>query len=374
MTRIERLQETGILRTGSPKRGFSYRHADGRAISASDRRRIAALRVPPAWRSVAVNASAAAALQAVGQDAAGRWQYRYHASHERRRERLKFARVLEFANALPRMRRSVARDLAKGGLGRETVMACALRILATCFLRPGSQVYADENGSFGIATLRPSHVTVSGDTVVFDFMGKSKKRQRRELRDAAVARTVRSMLRVPGKEVFKFTNGETGRIVDVRRRHINQYIKSVMGQAFSAKDFRTWAATLICAGALARTHTNEAESAGTRRLRLLEAIRETATHLGNTPAVCRSSYISPAVFRAYERGRVIEPTFATLEELARRRSRGLHPSERALLRMMRSPESRSTPSLASLLRQSLATSGNTRALRSTKRSRPRATR
>jgi DNA topoisomerase I len=335
MTLVERLQATGIRRLGSPSRGFRYRGAKGGAIAKRDRERISALRIPPAWRDVAISASPASAVQAVGRDAAGRWQYLYHARHVAQRGRKKFQRVVHFLAALPRMRRAIARDLALPGLPREKVLACILRILSTCFLRPGSQVYADENRSYGIATLTRRHVTVRGDTVSFDFPGKSGQRQERALSDRRVARIVRDLLRIPGKggEVFKYLDAD-GRAVDVRRRHINEYIKEVMGERFSAKDFRTWAGTLICASALARAGAVPGESKAARKRTIIAAIRETATHLGNTPAVCRASYIEPLVLARFERGRVLRAYATSVEELLRYRGVGHHKAERALLAML----------------------------------------
>ncbi|MDQ2938723.1 MAG: DNA topoisomerase IB, partial [Acidobacteriota bacterium] len=177
-------------------------------------------------------------MQAVGKDAAGRLQYLYHENHVRRQEAKKFNRMIKFAEALPKMRPTVAAQLKQTGLGRERVMACILRILSSCFMRPGSEVYASENGSFGIATLRPKHVKVKGDLVEFDFPGKSGVQQFRQIKDHQVAKVVRSLLKHPSREVFKYQNG-TGEFVDVKRRHINEYIREVMGQNFSAKDFRT---------------------------------------------------------------------------------------------------------------------------------------
>lgn len=334
MTILERLRATGIHRTGSPARGFRYRRADGRRVSAADRARIEALKIPPAWKDVVIHASAAGRVQAMGRDRAGRWQYLYHERHVAERERRKSERLLHFAEALPRMRQQVARDLRRPGMPREKALACILRILATCFLRPGSQVYADENKSYGIATVRRQHVTVQGDLVRFDFPGKSGQRQQRELRDRAVARIVRQLLRVPGREVFKYLD-EEGKPVDIRRRHINEYIKEVMGERFSAKDFRTWAGTLICACALARAGADPAESRTARRKKVVQAIRETAEQLGNTPAICRSSYIEPTVLSSYERGRVVSRHFETVEELILHRGHRHHPAERALLALLR---------------------------------------
>jgi DNA topoisomerase-1 len=338
MTQLEKLQKTGIHRLGSPKRGFRYVAAEGRKLARADRDRIDALRIPPAWTEVAINPAAGGMVQVVGKDAAGRWQYLYHENHVKRRERKKFERLLEFAQALPQMRRVVARELRRSDLGRERVMASMLRILSTCFIRPGSQVYASENGSFGLATLRPKHVRVRGDKIEFDFRGKSGIEQHRVLNDRQVARVVRALLRKPAKEVFKYQNGE-GKFVDVKRRHINDYIREVMGASFSAKDFRTWAGTLVCACALARAaretpDLRQETTRGTRR-RIVQAIKETAEPLGNTPAVCRSAYICPDVLDSFEKGKVIERYFETVEELVNHRTATMHEAERALLRLLK---------------------------------------
>ncbi|HYJ32760.1 MAG TPA: DNA topoisomerase IB [Candidatus Binatia bacterium] len=332
MTIIERLQTTGIRRTGSPARGFRYRTAKG-PVPRAELARIDALKIPPAWTRVAVAPSPKSAVQAVGQDAAGRWQYLYHETHTARRERAKQQRLLRFIAALPRMRRAIARDLRRRGLGREKVLAGILKILGTCFLRPGNQVYADKNGSFGLATLRRQHVSVDGDRVVFDFMGKSKKRQRRELVDPEIARLVRELLRYPG-EVFKFRS-EDGSMTDVHTGHINAYIKEVMGEQFSAKDFRTWAGSLLCACALARAESERARTKQERKKRIAAALREVAEQLGNTPAVCRSSYVFPAVLRKYEQGRVIGAFFEDVSELSNGNARRVEKSERALIELLR---------------------------------------
>ena len=335
-TQVDKLQATGILRRGTPRSGFRWRHADGRAASAEELDRLEALKLPPAWSEVAASASPTAALQAVGRDAAGRWQYRYHPAFVQRREERKYQRLVHFAETLPALRRKVANDLAKPGLGRDKVLASIVRVLSTCFLRPGSQAYADENGSYGIATLRNDHVDVRGERVLFDFPGKGQKQQVRELRDRQVARVVRE-LKVRGRardEVFKFENGG-GQLVDVRRRHINDYIKEAMGDRFSAKDFRTWAGTLVAAGALARTGIGPADRRTERKRKVAAAVREAAKLLGNTPAICRASYISPLVLERYERGDVVGRHFEDVQELVGHRGPRLHPAERALLAMLR---------------------------------------
>lgn len=332
MTKLERLQTIGIKRLGTPARGFRYRTADGKKVSKADLERIDALRIPPAWKEVAINPSANGRVQVVGMDAAGRWQYLYHETHTRSQEARKFRRIVKFAQALPKLRKTVARDIRQPGLSRERVLATILRILSTCFMRPGSQVYANENGSYGVSTIRPKHVKVKADVVEFDFPGKSGVRQVRQLKDKHVAKVVRSLLKRPG-QVFKFENGN-GEVTKVERRHINEYIKETMGEKFSSKDFRTWAGTLVCACALARTGIDEDDTVATRKRKLLAAIKETASILGNTPAVCRGSYICPQILAGYAEGRTIANYFQTLDDLTRFRGRDLHKAERSLLRFL----------------------------------------
>ncbi|MFN2492998.1 MAG: DNA topoisomerase IB [Pyrinomonadaceae bacterium] len=334
MTRVEQLRKTGINRLGTPARGFRYKHSDGKQVAANDLKRIEKLKIPPAWTDVWINSKAAGTVQAVGKDAAGRLQYLYHENHVRRQEAKKFKRMIKFAEALPKMRPMVANHLRQTGLGRERVMACILRILSTCFMRPGSQVYASENGSYGIATLRPKHVKVKGDLVEFDFPGKSGVQQKRQIKDRRVAEVIRSLLRHPTREVFKYQNGN-GQFVDVKRRHINGYIREVMGENFSAKDFRTWAGTLVCACALARAGTELVEKNTVRKRKVVEAIKETAEVLGNTPAVCRSSYICPEIINSFETGKMIDNYFNTLDDLMTYRGKKLHPAEKSLLGLMK---------------------------------------
>jgi len=334
MTKIELFRKTGICRLGTKERGFKYRHAEHSRVRAADLQRIRQLKIPPAWSEVWINSATGGSIQAIGRDAAGRWQYRYHADHVRRQETRKFKRLIKFAQALPKMRATVASHIRQPGLGRETVMASILRILSRCFLRPGSQAYASENGSFGLATLRPRHVRVRGDVVEFDFVGKSGVQQQHQLKDRRVSRIVRSLLKHPSREVFKYQNGE-GEFVNVTRHHINDYIQEVMGEHFSAKDFRTWAGTLVCACALARGGIEVVEERAARKRRVVEAIRETADLLGNTPAVCRSSYICPEVIDGFEKGRVIRRFFKSPNELVSYRGQSLHVAEKSLLAFLK---------------------------------------
>lgn len=333
MTKLERLQNIGIRRLGTPKRGFRYKPASGR-LTNEDLKRIYNLKIPPAWTDVFINPAANGKLQVIGKDAAGRWQYLYHESHRRMQELRKFQRLTKFAQSIPKMRATVARHLRKPGLTRERVLASILRVLSTCYMRPGSEVYANENGSYGIATLRRKHVNVKGEVVEFDFPGKSGVRQHRELRDKQVARVIRASMKLPGFNVFKFVNGD-GVPVKVTRSHINQYIKEVMGSSFSAKDFRTWAGTLVCACALAREGDDIPVRKTARNKKIVAAIKETAEVLGNTPAVCRGSYVCPEIINSFEKGRVLDEYVEKLDDLIGYRGRGLHRAEKSLLRFLK---------------------------------------
>jgi DNA topoisomerase-1 len=272
----------------------------------------------------------AAKLQAIGRDQAGRWQYRYHPAFVARQSQAKYRRLLRFADALPRIRAAVGRDLRRRGLARERVLAAMVRILEACHMRPGSEAYALANRSYGLATLRPRHVQVRGALVTFDYRGKSGQRQVRELRDARVARIVRALLAVPGRDVFKFEQG--GAIVDVRRRHLNQYLREISGAPFTAKDFRTWAGTLLCASELARRAEALAPRASRKKV-AAAAVKAVAVRIGNTPAVARASYVSPAVLDGFARGRVVSCALADGEVLGA--GAGLGEAERALVALLR---------------------------------------
>jgi len=333
MTALEKLQRSGIRRVRAGK-GFVFRMAGGKPVAHSELARIRKLAIPPAWTEVRIAPEASAKLQAVGKDKAGRWQYRYNPRFRQRQEQRKFQKLVDFADALPRMRRRVARDIRLPGLGRDKVMACAIRVISTCFMRPGSDEYARRHRHYGLTTILNKHVEVKEDLVTFDYPGKSGQRQHREIRDRSVARIVRQMRKLPGKELFKFL-AEDGAVVDVHRGHLNDYIHDVMGPEFTAKDFRTWAGTLICACALARVAGEAPEAIveapkRERKRKLVEAVKETAAELGNTPAVARSSYIEPSVLTSFEKGTVVEKFFEKAVELVEHTAPTLHDSEKAL--------------------------------------------
>ena len=332
MTVVATLQSDGILRLGGMKSGFRYRYTHGGSPGRRHIERISTLRIPPAWKSVAIDPSPNAWIQAVGKDKAGRWQYLYHQRAVARRERRKHRRLIDFTRRLPQLRAQVAKDLARDDYSRERVLACMLRILSICYLRPGSEEYASENGSYGIATLRPRHVEVRAHTVRLKFNGKSGIDHAYELTDRRIASVVRALLKAGGRRVFTFQDAQ-GEWKEVRRQHINAYIKDAMGDAFSAKDFRTWAGTITCACALARIGFDPADSSAAVKRKVVAAVKETAEALGNTPAVSRSSYISPGIIRAFEAGRLIQQPVGTVSTLATKRGR-LNRCERSLMRLL----------------------------------------
>ncbi len=340
MTIVERLQATGIRRLGSPQTGFRYRRPNGGRASREDLSRIRTLVLPPAWTEVWISASPASAVQAIGKDRAGRWQYRYSEKQTRLREERKRKRLLKFLDSLPGLRAQVARDLHGRTLTRERVFAAMVQLMLRGFLRPGSEVYARDNGTYGLATLRSRHVAVRGRLVVLAYPGKGKKVQVREIEDAAAAAVVAALLRIPGSRVFRYS-GSDGAWNDVRRRHVNDYIRGIAGERFTAKDFRTWAGTLFGACALARQGLPEPVSARSLRRRVLAAMRETSTLLGNTPAVCRASYVCPAVIAAFEQGRMLRRP-PDLEKLMRASPGVLSSTERRLSHLIRN-ETRPTP-------------------------------
>ena len=289
-------------------RGFVYLDEDGERVSdPAVVTRIQELAIPPAWQDVWICPYPNGHLQATGTDAAGRKQYRYHDAWRTRRDREKFASMEEFARALPGLRERVQADLTAGdSLGRERVLACAVRLLDRGFFRIGSEDYAVQNESYGLATMRKDHVTLHPpSTVEFDYVAKSGKRQVRDVVDPVVFEIVGALKRrrSGGEELLAFREGRRWR--DVRSPDINDYVKEKTAGNFTAKDFRTWNATLLAAFGLAVA--GEALGTKTGRKRAINrAIKEVAFYLGNTPAVARASYIDPRVFDAYDEGLVVK--------------------------------------------------------------------
>ena len=285
--------------------GFSYHEEDGTRID--DRETIARapeLAIPPAWKEVWICPDPRGHIQATGIDAAGRKQYLYHPGWRENRDRLKYARMEEFAKTLPRMRAQTDEDLGRRGLVRERVMACSVRLLDLGFFRIGSERYADENETYGLATLRRSHLRLERGAAVFDYRAKGAKRHRQQIADPVVVPTLRALKKRNDShpELLAYRNGRGW--VDVRAEHINEYLKQVMGGEYTAKDFRTWNATVLAAVELA-TNWADATTKTARKQAASAATKRVAEYLSNTPAVCRSSYIDPRVFDRYDSGETI---------------------------------------------------------------------
>jgi DNA topoisomerase-1 len=304
----------GILRRGRG-RGFEYLDEGGERIDDAETiDRIRELVIPPAWRDVWICPYPNGHVQAVGTDAAGRRQYLYHPDWRRRRDREKFDEMVRFARALPAIRGAAAAHLRKRGLSRERVLACAVRLLDRGFFRIGTEDYAESNGTYGLATMRRSHVALGpNDLISFDYAGKGGKRRVQSVVDRSVYRVVEALKRRPGSgELLAYQLD--GSWVDVTSDEINAYIKELAQDSFSAKDFRTWNATVLAAVALAVS--GEAHGTKTGRSRAItRAVKEVAHYLGNTPAVCRASYIDPRVFDRFQDGLTIGGALEQLGEV-----------------------------------------------------------
>lgn len=320
----------GRIRRGS---GFSYRDADGRPVrDDATLRRIKALAIPPAWRDVWISPSVRGHIQATGRDARARKQYRYHALWRQTRDEAKFGRTLAFGRALPRLRRRVARDLAAPGLTREKVLALVVRLLEATLLRVGNEEYARTNRSFGLTTLRNRHADVRGETVSLSFRGKSGRAVEVGLRDRRVARVVRRLQELPGQRLFQYRTDD-GTVAAIDSTDVNDYLRETMGTDFSAKDFRTWAGTVLAAKALLDEIDDAADADGAGgakasppERRVVRAIEQVAETLGNTPQVCRSCYVHPQIVDAYldgSLGRAVSPS-----------KRGLRAEERLVLAVL----------------------------------------
>jgi DNA topoisomerase-1 len=287
-------------------RGFEYLDEQGRRVTDPEvLERIRELAIPPAWREVWICPYPMGHIQATGIDAAGRKQYRYHDRWRERRDRAKFDSMCDFGRALPRLRAHATHDLKRSGMPRERALGCAVRLLDKGFFRIGSEDYAEENETYGLATIRKSHVTLArGDTIHFDYEAKGGKRRRQRVVDPEVYEVVAALKRRRGggPELLAYKEGR--RWVDVKSADINAYVKQAAGGDFTAKDFRTWNATVIAAVALAVSGPAAAGSRSSARA-IRRAVDEVARYLGNTPAVCRASYIDPRIFDRYEGGLTI---------------------------------------------------------------------
>lgn len=313
-------------------KGFAYRDEHGRRLrNAAEIERIRSLAIPPAWRDVWICADPAGHLQAVGRDARGRKQYRYHPRWRHVRDETKFEHVLAFGRALPKLRRRVEADLLRPGLPREKVLAAVVRLMEHTLARVGNVEYARANGTHGLTTLRNRHVRVHGAQIEVDFKGKHGIRHHKVLADPTLARIVKNCSDLPGEELFQYVD-ESGERRAVTSQDVNDYLREVTGRPVTAKDFRTWAATNLALLAIATA--GETRATKKQVLRIVESV---AGELCNTPAVCRNSYIHPRVLEAYAAGELLDAVRAL-------RRGGREPTtraiEQAVLRLLDAPVER----------------------------------
>jgi DNA topoisomerase IB len=315
MPRLRRVDCSGPgIRRRRRGKGFEYLDLQGRRIEDPETlARIRTLAIPPAWKHVWICHDSRGHLQAVGVDAAGRKQYLYHEKWRNRRDQEKFDHMLEFARSLPGMRKTIAGLLEQEGYGRDKILACATRLLDRGFFRIGSEGYAEQNETYGLATMHKRHVTLEGNVITFDYIAKGGQRRITSLVDPAVHDIVAALKkrRSGGPELLAYKNGR--RWTDVKSTDINDFVRDVTGGEYTAKDFRTWNATVLAAVGLA-VSGQAATSQTARKRAIARAVKEVAHYLGNTPAVCRASYIDQRLFDRYHSGWTIAPAIERIGE------------------------------------------------------------
>jgi DNA topoisomerase-1 len=316
-----------ITRHGGKSSGFKYQSPQGRAVSDTKQlARIEAMKIPPAWRDVHIASTTRSAIQAWGFDVKGRKQYRYHERAVAAREQRKYYRVRRLARDLPRIREALYAEIAsRPELTRDRVAAAVVRLISKGFFRVGSERYARENKTFGISSLLKRHVHVEGDAITFDFKGKSNKQQKHIIVDRALAKIMRAMLASPGTRLFRYTDGSTWK--NLSEREVNDYVRRLTSVRYTAKDFRTWGGTVRVATVLSDlgAPANDREA----KKNVVLAIRLVSAELGNTPAICRSSYVHPIILARYlDHGETILP------RVAGKTAAGHYPEERALIRFL----------------------------------------
>jgi DNA topoisomerase-1 len=311
--------------------GKSFRYLDpsGRPLrDPKHLQRIRSLVIPPAWTDVWICPSANGHLQAVGRDARGRKQYRYHPQYRAVRDQAKFSRTIAFGTVLSVIRQRARKDLELRGLPREKVLAAVVRLLETTLIRVGNDEYARENDSFGLTTMRNHHVKIDGATLMFRFRGKSGLDHSIELADRHLARIVKRCQELPGRELFEYVD-ESGTVRAVDSGDVNDYIRSIAGDDFTAKDFRTWAGTVLAVRELYAAGAAPSESAAKRAV--VEAVKNVARRLGNRPATCRKYYIHPAILDAYSDGALFTAMEQGKEQHAVYQNLGLRPEEYSVM-------------------------------------------
>jgi len=313
-------------------KGFRYLDEQGRPLREREAlQRIKALAIPPAWTEVWICPLPQGHLQATGRDAKGRKQYRYHTRWRAVRDENKFDRLLNFGQALSRIRERTERDLALPGLPRAKVQATLVRLLETTFIRIGNEEYARTNRSFGLTTLRDQHVQVNGSAVRFQFRGKSGVRHQVSLNDRQLARIVKRCQDLPGQVLFQYLD-EAGQQQCIGSADVNEYLREITNEDFTAKDFRTWAGTVLAAFAL--HELSEFRSTSEMKRNIVAAVKTVAARLGNTPAVCRKAYVHPVIFELYGCGALQNCLSQAVRKTRSRAGERLQPAEAAVLRLL----------------------------------------
>jgi DNA topoisomerase-1 len=327
---VDDLHTPGIRRIGSKSR-VRYVHPNGRTVSdRAELQRIKSLVIPPAWTDVWICPDPRGHLQATGRDARGRKQYRYHPRWREVRDEVKYGRLIAFAQALPKIRHRTRANLRLSGLRREKVLGAVVQLLEKTLIRVGNEEYARENRSFGLTTMRDQHAKIKGTTVHFEFRGKSGVEHAVDLHDARLARIVKACQELPGYELFQYVDDDGARQT-IDSADVNAYLREISGEDFTAKDFRTWAGTVLAAKALAEvaTFTSSAEA----KRNIVKAIESVAKRLGNTKAVCRKCYIHPAILDAYMEGATVATIHARMAKMTRSGA-GLSSEEAAVVRLI----------------------------------------
>jgi DNA topoisomerase-1 len=312
--------------------GFSYTRADGSKLTEKDvLKRIKALAIPPAWTEVWICPFSDGHIQATGRDAKERKQYRYHARFREVRESTKYEHVVAFADALPAIREKVREHISLRGLPREKVLATVVHLLETTLIRVGNDDYAKQNNSYGLTTLKNRHVAVDGNEVRFRFTGKSGKQGSLRVRDRRIAKIIKACQDLPGQELLQYID-EAGNCQDVTSSDVNDYLKEITDKDITAKDFRTWAGTVLAAMALNELESFDSAAQAKRNLRA--AIEKVAGKLGNTPTICRKCYVHPEVLNSYMDGKLVLELKAKAEGELRSDVQSLKPEEAAVLALL----------------------------------------
>ncbi|WP_439599371.1 DNA topoisomerase IB [Falsiroseomonas sp.] len=327
-------ESPGITRRRAGK-GFSYRSPKGGALrDAPTLKRIRSLAVPPAWTHVWICPSENGHIQATGRDQKGRKQYRYHPRWREVRDAAKYDRMVDFAKALPGIRGRVDADMRRPGLAREKVLATVVHLLETTLIRVGNDDYAKQNKSYGLTTLQSRHVAITGSELRFAFKGKSGKAWNLRVADRRVARIVRACQDLPGQELFQYRDAE-GALRDVTSADVNAYLREITGREVTAKDFRTWAGTVLAALALKEYERVDSQAAAKRNVRA--AIERVAARLGNTPTICRKCYVHPTILDSYLGGTLALEVEAEAKAELREGIDSLRPEEAAVLALLLGP-------------------------------------